>query len=299
MSKRCDAGCGKWAFSKGLCKDHNITVPSNTPIKPPTVTPGNEISATEASSTARVVNEKTEATIPAVSIPAVMRNYHEVIRNQFSKELSPFLLAQNLDAFKVTWKNYCIGLHVHATMEDGNDAAIGLTRMLVKEAGLDSNAIATQSVADHLEEQKQQANFDAILNDPATSIEQLTTAYDAYVEFTLHHLKYEEENWVPIIAHKLPPPKTPFFQKHVLPAALATGDMEKFIVIAVASLSKYGSNNNPIEQGYTALRVFVHALRNWSSPEQWNTWMPLCKNTAGSEPWAAIVKMVPLMESPE
>jgi len=42
---------------------------------------------------------------PDVSVPAVMRNYHEVLRNDLAKVLTPLAAAGDVAAFASAWRH--------------------------------------------------------------------------------------------------------------------------------------------------------------------------------------------------
>src|SRR5256885_7887780 len=75
-----------------------------------------------AASTHRREPDMTE---PEVSVPAVMRNYHEVLRNDLSKVLTPLAEAGDLTGFSAAWTAYTGAIAVHAAMEDGVEGAGG------------------------------------------------------------------------------------------------------------------------------------------------------------------------------
>ena len=64
-------------------------------------------------------------TEPEVSVPAVMRNYHEVLRNDLAKVLAPLAAAGDLAGFATAWDGYCAAIAVHAAMEDGVEGSGG------------------------------------------------------------------------------------------------------------------------------------------------------------------------------
>ena len=64
-------------------------------------------------------------TEPEVSAPAVMRNYHEVLRNDLAKVLTPLAEAGTVARFATAWTAYTMAIAVHAAMEDGVEGAGG------------------------------------------------------------------------------------------------------------------------------------------------------------------------------
>src|SRR5262245_21046774 len=64
-------------------------------------------------------------TEPEVSVPAVMRNYHEVLRNDLAKVLTPMAEAGDIAHFPAAWTAYTKAIAVHAAMEDGVEGAGG------------------------------------------------------------------------------------------------------------------------------------------------------------------------------
>src|SRR5437762_14128532 len=69
--------------------------------------------------------QEPDMTEPEVSVPAVMRNYHEVLRNDLAKVLSPLAAAGDLADFAIAWDGYCAAIAVHAAMEDGVEGSGG------------------------------------------------------------------------------------------------------------------------------------------------------------------------------
>ena len=108
-------------------------------------------------------------TEPEVSVPAVMRNYHEVLRNDLARVLTPLAEAGDVAAFANAWRSYTRAIAVHAAMEDGvegvDGAGGGSAAML--DHYFDGAAGAAMFKAEHLDEHAMQAAVTAALADGA------------------------------------------------------------------------------------------------------------------------------------
>jgi Hemerythrin HHE cation binding domain len=200
-------------------------------------------------------------TEPEVSAPAVMRNYHEVLRNDLAKVLMPLAEAGDLANFAAAWDSYCAAIAVHAAMEDGVDGAGGGSAAMLDHY-FDGAAGASVFKEEHVHEQSHQHAVTVAIGEGGAA---LRTAFDAYRTAAEAHLKHEEDVMVPLIM-RLPNPKAPKFAQWCIPAGIAHGGFEHFVAHGVESLATYGSAKNPPA---VAARVWVHALRAVCSPEQW------------------------------
>jgi hypothetical protein len=227
-------------------------------------------------------------TEPEVSVPAVMRNYHEVLRNDVAKVLTPLAEAGDLERFATAWKAYTRAIAVHAAMEDGVQGAGGGSAAMLDHY-FDGAAGAAMFKAEHVDEHAtQQAVTDAI-GAGATAMQQ---AYAAYRLTAEAHLKHEEDIMMPLVA-RLPQPKAPLFARWCLTAGIAQGDFEHFVAHGVQSLSTHGSAKNTPAG---ATRVFVHALKTVCTPAQWATYLPVARGAAPTEVWASVIAEVPSLE---
>lgn len=228
-------------------------------------------------------------TEPEASVPAVMRNYHEVLRNDLSRVLTPLAEAADLAGFSAAWKAYRAAIAVHAAMEDGVDGAGGGSAAML-DHHFEGAAGAAMFKDEHAREHDmQQAVTDAIPD----GTEAVRTAFAAYRGFAETHLKHEEDIMMPLVA-RLPTPKAPLFASWCLTAGIAHGGFEHFVAHGVRSLATYGSAKNTPAG---ATRVFVHALKTICTPDQWAQYLPVARRAAPPEIWAAVVAEVPSLEA--
>lgn len=229
-------------------------------------------------------------TEPEVSAPAVMRNYHEVLRNDLGKVLTPLADAGDRAGFAAAWRAYGAAIAVHAAMEDGVEGAGGGSAAMLDHY-FDGAAGATMFRHEHAREHAaQQAVTDALVCDAAA----WRTAFAAYRTIALAHLQHEEDIMMPLVA-RLPLPKAPLFARWCVSAGIAHGGFEHFVVHGVRSLAAWGSAKNTPAG---ATRVFVHALKAVCTPAQWAHYLPLARQAAPAHVWAAVVAEVPSLESP-
>lgn len=228
-------------------------------------------------------------TEPEVSVPAVMRNYHEVLRNDLAKVLAPCADAGDLAGFAVAWAGYRGAIAVHAAMEDGVEGAGGGSAAMLDHF-FDGAAGAAMFRHEHLDEHAlQQAVTDALAHGTAA----VQTAFAAYRSFAEAHLRHEEDIMMPLVA-RLPGPKAPLFAHWCVSAGIAHGGFEHFVAHGVSSLATHGSaKNSPAG----ATRVFVHALKTVCTPAQWVHYLPVARRAAPREIWAAVLAEVPSLEA--
>ena len=227
-------------------------------------------------------------TEPEVSVPAVMRNYHEVLRNDLAKLLTPLAEAGDVAAFDAAWADYRVAIAVHAAMEDGVTGAGGGSAAMLDHY-FDGAAGAAMFKAEHVEEHAvQQAVTDALPLGAAA----LCAAFMAYRAFAEAHLLHEEDIMMPLVA-RLPVPRAPLFAQWCVSAGIATGDFEHFVAHGVRSLANFGSAKNTPEG---ATRVFVHALKTVCTPTQWAQYLPVARSAATPGIWASVVAEVPSLE---
>jgi len=222
---------------------------------------------------------------PEVSVPAVMRNYHEVLRNDLSKVLAPLAAAGEVDDFAIAWQDYCEAIAVHAAMEDGvKGSGGGSTAML--DHHFDGAAGAAVFAAEHVAEHAMQQDVSAAIRGGPPSVRQAFGSYRAFAEA---HLKHEEDVMMPLVA-RLPNPKAPLFASWCLSAGIAHGGFEHFVAHGVKSLSTFGSTKNTPSG---ATRVFVHALKTVCTPPQWAIYGSVARRAMPLEVWQAVVAEVP------
>lgn len=228
-------------------------------------------------------------TEPEVSVPAVMRNYHEVLRNDLSKVLAPLAQTGDLAGFAAAWQDYTAAIAVHAAMEDGvPGAGGGITTML--DHHFDGAAGAAMFKAEHVQEHAAQRAVTEAIPAGVAALRDAFTAYHAVAET---HLKHEEDIMMPLVA-RLPPPKAPLFADWCVSAGIAHGGFEHFVAHGVRSLATYGSAKNTPAG---AMRVFVHALKTVCTPAQWAHYLPVARNAAPPDIWASAVAEVPSLET--
>jgi hypothetical protein len=227
-------------------------------------------------------------TEPEVSVPAVMRNYHEVLRNDLCMVLTPLAEAGDLAAFALAWKAYTRAIAVHAAMEDGVEGAGGGSAAMLDHY-FDGAAGASMFKDEHVQEHAaQQAVTDAI----RAGAGPVRTAFAAYRTLAEAHLLHEEDIMMPLVA-RLPAPKTPLFALWCVSAGIAHGGFDHFVAHGVQSLATYGSAKNTPSG---ATRVFVHALKTVCTAAQWARYLPVARNAAPPEVWAVVVAEVPSLE---
>ena len=226
---------------------------------------------------------------PDVSVPAVMRNYHEVLRNDLAKVLAPLAAAGDVDGFAAAWENYRAAIAVHAAMEDGVDGAGGGSTAMLDHY-FDGAAGASVFKEEHVHEHAAQRLVTAALaQGPAA----LRAAFDAYRVVAEAHLQHEEDVMVPLVM-RLPAPKAPKFAQWCVSAGIAHGGFEHFVAHGVSSLATHGSAKNTPA---VATRVWVAALKAVCSPDQWATYLPVARAAATPSLWAIIVAEVPSLEA--
>ena len=228
-------------------------------------------------------------TEPEASVPAVMRNYHEVLRNDLTKVLPPLAEAGDLVGFSAAWKAYTAAIAVHAAMEDGVEGAGGGTVAMLDHY-FDGAAGAALFKEEHVLEHAAQHTVTAAI---ATGSTALRVAFAAYCVVAEAHLKHEEDIMMPLVA-RLPSPKAPLFASWCVTAGIAHGGFDHFVAHGVRSLATYGSaKNTPVG----ATRVFVHALKAVCTPAQWARYLPVAHNAATPLVWAGVLAEVPSLES--
>lgn len=222
---------------------------------------------------------------PAPAVPAFMRNYHEVLRNDLYRELAPRLQEGDRAGFARAWRDYALAIAVHAAMEDGvPGVARGTTAML--DHFFDGAAGAALFAEEHRQEHQAQAAVTAALE---AELDLLHEAFETYLQLAEAHLLHEEDVLQPLVT-RLPDPKALIFREWVLPAGLAHEGFDHFLVHGVRSLSTYGSAKNSPS---VATRVFLHSLQAVSGPQQWMSLLPLAKDAAPAEIWQAMLAEVP------
>jgi len=233
--------------------------------------------------------EESAMTEPEVSVPAVMRNYHEVLRNDLAKVLTPLAEVGDLERFATAWKGYTRAIAVHAAMEDGVQGAGGGSAATLDHY-FDGAAGAAMFKAEHLDEHAMQAAVTSAIPNGAAAVHSAFTAYRSFAEA---HLKHEEDIMMPLVA-RLPAPKAPLFAQWCVSAGIAHGGFEHFIAHGVRSLATYGSaKNTPVG----ATRVFVHALKTVCTPAQWARYLPVARGAAPPDVWQSVLSEVPSLEA--
>lgn len=225
---------------------------------------------------------------PTPAVPAFMRNYHEVLRNDLQRELAPRLAAGDRPGFAQAWCDYTRAIAVHAAMEDGvPGVAQGTTAML--DHFFDGAAGAELFAEEHRQEHRAQ---DAVTASLQGELEELRQAFDAYLQLAEAHLLHEEDVLQPLVM-QLPDPKAPIFRHWVLPAGLTHAAFDHFLAHGVRSLAVYGSAKNPPS---VATRVFLHSLQTVAGPERWPDLLPVARTAAPAEIWQAVLAEVPSLD---
>ncbi len=227
-------------------------------------------------------------TEPEVSVPAVMRNYHEVLRNDLEKVLAPLAEAGDVAGFSSAWADYRAAIGVHAAMEDGVEGSGGGSTAMLDHY-FDGAAGSAVFRAEHVQEHALQGTVPAA-NEQASDA--VRAAFGKYRVAAEAHLKHEEDVMVPLVI-RLPQPKAPKFAQWCLSAGIAHGGFDQFVAHGVRSLATYGSAKNPPA---IATRVWVHALKTVCTPEQWARYLPIVRDAAPPSLWATILAEVPSLE---
>ena len=222
---------------------------------------------------------------PPASAPAIMRNYHEVLRNDLYKVLTPLLAAADIAGFANAWRDYTAAIAVHAAMEDGVEGSGGGTVAMLDHY-FDGAAQASMFIAEHAQEHAEQAAVTAAVKD---GIDALRAAFGTYCRTAEAHLLSEEAVLQPLVV-QLPVPKAPKFAEWCVSAGIAHGGFEHFVAHGVRSLSMFGSTKNP---PVTATRVFVQSLKAVSTAEQWAAHKPIVLASMPDAIWEAVVAEVP------
>jgi hypothetical protein len=218
-----------------------------------------------------------------------MRNYHEVLRNDLVKVLTPLADAGDLDGFAKAWDTYTRAIAVHAAMEDGVDGAGGGSSAMLNHY-FDGAAGGDMFKEEHVREHEAQHTVTTAL---ARGSDALRAAFNAYRELAEAHLRHEEDVLMPLV-QRLPQPKAPKFAEWCVTAGLAHGGFDHFVRHGVESLSAHGSGKNTPAG---ATRVFLHSLKSVSTPQEWAAHLPIARAAAPSAIWAAVIAEVPSLES--
>lgn len=225
---------------------------------------------------------------PSPAVPAFMRNYHEVLRNDLRRELAPRIAASDRSGFARAWRDYAAAIAVHAAMEDGVPGVAGGTTAMLDHV-FDGAAGAAVFAEEHRLEHQAQESVHQALDGEWSALEQ---AFAAYHELAEAHLIHEEEVLQPL-AMQLPDPKVPFFREWVLPAGLAQPGFSHFLAHGVQSLARYGSAKNPPA---VATRVFLHSLQAVSGAERWGALLPIVREAAPAQIWQDVLAEVPSLD---
>jgi len=228
-------------------------------------------------------------TEPEISVPAVMRNYHEVLRNDLAKVLAPLAAAGDVPGFASAWDAYCKAIAVHAAMEDGVEGSGGGSTAMLDHY-FDGAAGAAVFREEHVQEHAHQRVVTAAIGGGVAA---LRAAFEAYRSAAEAHLQHEEDVMVPLVI-RLPQPKAPKFAQWCVSAGIAHGGFEHFVAHGAASLATHGSTKNPPA---VAARVWLHALKAVCTPEQWAAYRPIARAATPAAVWAMIVAEVPSLEA--
>ena len=228
-------------------------------------------------------------TEPEVSVPAVMRNYHEVLRNDLAKVLAPLAEAGDLAGFAAAWQGYVQAIEVHAAMEDGVEGAGGgITTML--DQLFDGAVNAALFRAEHADEHELQ---DAVTRAIPLGAAALRDAWGPYRACAEAHVQHEEDVMMPLVARLPQQGRAALFAQWCVWAGMAHGGFDTFVAHGVASLAAFGSTKN---SPAGATRVFAHSLKTVCTPAQWADLLPVVRSAAGPQVWSAVVAEVPSLE---
>src|SRR5258706_5848712 len=122
-----------------------------------------------------------DMTEPEVSVPAVMRNYHEVLRSDLCRVLTRLAEAGDLAGFSPAWNAYTRAIAVHAAMEDGVDGAGGGSAAMLDHY-FDGAAGAATFKDEHVQEHAMQAAVTDAIPDGADPLRAAFAAYRVMAE---------------------------------------------------------------------------------------------------------------------
>ena len=226
---------------------------------------------------------------PEASAPAVMRNYHEVLRNDLVKVLAPLAAAGDVEGFATAWDDYRAAIAVHAAMEDGVDGAGGGSAAMLDHY-FDGAAGASVFKAEHAHEHASQRAVTAALADGPDA---LRAPSRAIATWPRRICSTRKTSWCrSSCACRIPRP--PSSRNGACTAGVAHGGFEHFVAHGVGSLATHGSTRNAPA---VATRVWLHALKAVCSPEQWAAYLPVARAAATPSVWAAVVAEVPSLET--
>lgn len=228
-------------------------------------------------------------TEPEVSVPAVIRSYHEVLRNDLARVLSPLAAAGDVEGFAIAWHAHTTAAAVLVAMEDGVPGAGGGSAAML-DYHFDGAARAAMFATGHSDRHALQAVLSSALSTGRGAVRQGFASYRHAVEA---HLRRQEDTLMPLVA-RLPAPQAPLFAHWCVSAGIAQGGFDHFVAHGVQSLSKFGSSKNTPAG---ATRVFVHALKTVCTPAQWAHYLPLAHRAAAPGIWAVVLAEVPSLEA--
>ena len=237
---------------------------------------------------------KSEAPAEVKPVPAaLMRNFHEVLRNDILKELAPLAAGPSPDfeAFAAAWGRHTHGMAFHAAMEEGAGAAGRGFFALIEDASAGA-ASADPFRAEHAEEGALKSALEAAL--AARDAQALSISCEAYKTWALAHLTHEEDIFMKF-APTLAKPVALHLRNEALQPAVATlgsHALDDFVRHGVASLARHGSSANP---PHVATRVWLHALQAVAPPQDWQRLRMIALEAAGEEVWAAMLSQVPTL----
>ena len=197
-------------------------------------------------------------TEPEVSAPAVMRNYHEVLRNDLVKVLAPLAAAGDLEGSPARGDNYGAAIAVHAAMEDGVEGAGGGSAAMLDHY-FDGAAGASGLQGGTCPRARESARGHGGVRRRIGCVAQPPSSVSGPAEA---HLQHEEDVMVPLVM-RLPNPKAPKFAEWCVSAGIAHGGLDALRrAWRRVPRDPRQRQNTPA----VATRVWVHALKAVCSP---------------------------------
>jgi len=208
--------------------------------------------------------EKAPDEKPKPQIFAIMRNGHEVIRGA-QRDVQKMVDKGKMKEAKALWAKMHKWADIHMKMEEGSgtdESPMGMFRLLDKNF---ENIAKEQGLYDdHVELNKLEEAVDAAFE--KGDKKEIKEAFDAFAKANTSHLEKEESIMMPKIKEFIAGghPMKKYMQEELL-ATVSDDQMEHFIKFANEILEKHS-------EGEPRVRVFDHALKAASTPEQWAKW---------------------------
>lgn len=213
-----------------------------------------------------------------------MTGYHEVLRNDLERELTPLADRGALEEFAEAWADYRAAVGVHTAMEDGHEGGGGGIDLLKR--CFEGATRQLRFDEEHHREHEAQASVSVALRQGRSD---LRHAFGAYRRMAEDHLIHEEEVVRPLL-DQLTAPNTSLFSRWCLTAGVACGGIEQFVAHGVASFATHGSRDSSPER---AIAQFLRSLQTTCSDAQWAVIQTTARAAAFGTLWAAVIAEEP------